>query len=170
MATMATERNGSRPWYREPWPWLLMAGPALVVMAGFYTLFLAVQSSDGLVSENYYQDGLRVGETIARSENAARLGLTARLQLNHREALLRLVAKDEGFSPPIRLDLTLSHPTRAGLDRKSVFRREGEIYRGMIELPASGHWLVIIEDEDRRWRLVGSVMLPAAEEVVIGEK
>ncbi|MEQ1516273.1 MAG: FixH family protein, partial [Usitatibacteraceae bacterium] len=37
------------PWYRQRWPWLLMAGPAIVVVAGFVTLALAIQSSDGLV-------------------------------------------------------------------------------------------------------------------------
>ena len=32
-------------WYRHPWPWLLMAGPAIVVVAGLYTLFLAVSAN-----------------------------------------------------------------------------------------------------------------------------
>ena len=27
---MSTER-ALRPWYREPWPWILMSGPAIVV-------------------------------------------------------------------------------------------------------------------------------------------
>ena len=33
------------PWYREPWPWILMAGPAIVVVAGFATLFIADRKS-----------------------------------------------------------------------------------------------------------------------------
>ncbi len=40
-----------KPWYREPWPWLLMAGPAIVVVAGFLTLGFAIQSADGLVAD-----------------------------------------------------------------------------------------------------------------------
>ena len=24
-----------KPWYKEPWPWLLMSGPAIVVVAAF---------------------------------------------------------------------------------------------------------------------------------------
>ena len=39
--------TGTRPWYREPWPWLLMAGPAIVVVAGLFTAYLAVTSFDG---------------------------------------------------------------------------------------------------------------------------
>jgi len=44
----------------------------------------------------------------------------------------------------------------------------GEVYAGKLNLPASGHWLVLVEDEARTWRVMGSVMLPAAGEVVIG--
>ena len=25
------------PWYREPWPWILISGPAIVVVAGMAT-------------------------------------------------------------------------------------------------------------------------------------
>jgi hypothetical protein len=39
--------TGTKPWYREPWPWLLMAGPAIVVVAGLFTAYLAVISFDG---------------------------------------------------------------------------------------------------------------------------
>jgi hypothetical protein len=64
--------------------------------------------------------------------------------------------------------VSLSHPTRAGLDQHARLVREGEAYSGAINLPASGHWIVLIEDEARTWRLMGSVMLPASAETVIG--
>lgn len=160
--------GNARPWYREPWPWFLMIGPLAVVIAGFYTLYLAIRSSDGLVTESYYQEGLRAGETVAKSERAAALGVRASLSLREREARVRLTARDPGFAAPAALTLALSHPTRAGLDRKTRLSRDGEVYRGEIELPASGHWLVLIEDEENRWRLMGSLVLPAAQEVTIG--
>ncbi|MCX7897745.1 MAG: FixH family protein [Rhodocyclaceae bacterium] len=165
----AAGKMPARPWYREPWPWLLMAGPLVVVIAGFVTLYLAVHTSDGLVTENYYQEGLRAGETVARSERAAALGLTARMHISGERARVVLSARAEGFTPPQALRLTLSHPTRAGLDRESLLLRTGETYQGRFELPASGHWLILIEDEARQWRLLASVLLPAKEEIIIGE-
>ncbi len=41
--------NGARtqPWYREPWPWILMAGPATVVVAGLITAWLAFHGVEG---------------------------------------------------------------------------------------------------------------------------
>ena len=41
-----------RPWYREPWPWILMAGPAIVVVASFITLWLAVTGADPVIADN----------------------------------------------------------------------------------------------------------------------
>ncbi len=36
----------SGPWWREPWPWILMAGPALAMAACGLTIYLAVSHAD----------------------------------------------------------------------------------------------------------------------------
>ena len=56
----------------------------------------------------------------------------------------------------------------AGIDQKSLLKPSEGAYVGNLNLPASGHWLVLVEDEAKTWRVMGSVMLPAAGEVVIG--
>jgi len=61
------------PWYREPWPWLLMAGPAVVVVAGFVTLWLAFNSDDGLVADDYDKRGQAIHQTLSRDRAAAAL-------------------------------------------------------------------------------------------------
>ena len=33
-----------KPWYREPWPWILMAGPALAIVGCGITIYLAVNN------------------------------------------------------------------------------------------------------------------------------
>ena len=62
--TTLTENLLAKSWYREPWPWLLMMGPAIVIVAGFYTLWLAIQSNDGLVADDYYKRGLAINQTL----------------------------------------------------------------------------------------------------------
>lgn len=165
---MSTVRN-AKPWYREPWPWLLMLGPFVVVVAAIYTAWLAVSSSDGLVAEDYYKQGLSVNKTIASSEQARKLGLAVSVKVIEGGLALRLKARDKSFAPPPSLVVTLSHPTRAGLDQTQVFKREGDVYAGKLRLPASGHWLVLVEDEPKSWRLMGNVVLPTADETVIGD-
>ena len=39
------------PWYRQGWPWFLIAFPATAVVAGIATLVIAIQTFDGMVVE-----------------------------------------------------------------------------------------------------------------------
>ncbi len=160
--------HAPKPWYREPWPWILMSGPFIVVIAALASAWIAVSTSDGLVADDYYKQGLAVGQTLARSERAAEAGLAAHLRLTSEGATIRLSAREQGFAMPAKITLTLSHPTRAGLDQNVVLIRQGDAYTGAVRLPAAGHWLVLVEDEAQSWRLMGSVLLPAAGEIVIG--
>lgn len=46
----------AKPWYRQFWPWFIIALPATVVVASFITLWIAVSNPDYLVvSDNQYQ-------------------------------------------------------------------------------------------------------------------
>ena len=68
-----TLKNDNQPWYKDRWPWILIAGPATVVVAGFITLWMAVVSDDGLVTDDYYKQGLAINQTLARANDAFRL-------------------------------------------------------------------------------------------------
>jgi hypothetical protein len=37
------------PWYKQFWPWFIIALPASVVVASFFTLWLAISNPDQLV-------------------------------------------------------------------------------------------------------------------------
>lgn len=53
----------SRPWWREPWPWILMAGPALAVIGCIITIVLAVQNfSDQAIDDGGTKRGLVVSK------------------------------------------------------------------------------------------------------------
>jgi len=158
----------ARPWYREPWPWILAAGPFIVVIAGLYTAWLAVVSNDGLVTEDYYRKGLAANQTIARSELASKLGLVAGVRISGDTLSVRMQASDKNFIMPPTLALTISHPTRAGLDQSRVLAGKGDLYSGEVRLPVAGHWLVLLEDQRKTWRLLGNVILPANGETLIG--
>ena len=40
------------PWYRQFWPWFIIALPASAVVASFITLWLAISNPDQLVIED----------------------------------------------------------------------------------------------------------------------
>jgi hypothetical protein len=64
---MSTEIE--RPWYRQFYPWLLIALPACAVIGGFITLYLAISRPDVLVRKDCVRDGATMvcGEDAPRS-------------------------------------------------------------------------------------------------------
>src|SRR5690348_1011427 len=68
-------KSDIQPWYKEPWPWFLMFGPFVVVVAGFTTAWLAIRSNDGLVADDYYKQGLAINQQLQRDHKAGELGL-----------------------------------------------------------------------------------------------
>lgn len=59
-------REDTQPWYKEPWPWILMAGPAIVMVACFYTIYLAFTQFDEPLTGGAYKKGLQILPTEKR--------------------------------------------------------------------------------------------------------
>lgn len=57
--------SAAQPWWRFGHVWMVLSGPAIVVVAGFVTLYIAVSSADPVVDENYYQKGMEINRTLA---------------------------------------------------------------------------------------------------------
>jgi hypothetical protein len=142
------------PWYREPWPWILMAGPAIVVAAGFYTLYLAVVWKDPLVVDNYYKEGLAINRVLARDRLALQRGYRAVVMLNEQRSLLRVHLT--GTELPLELNVHFIHPTKSGLDRRVVaLQMQPGLYEGSVQLADAGRWDVELGDTQQQWRLTG---------------
>jgi uncharacterized protein len=160
--TMAL-RNDNRPWYKERWPWFLMAGPATVVVAGFVTLGLAIVSNDGLVTDDYYKQGLTVNQSKHRDQHAASLGLVADVMRADQNIRLLLTSEKEQLFPKA-ITLKLAHPTRAGHDQLLTMTADGSgMYSGKLTENIVGRWLVSIEDPAGQWRLQGEWKLDSGE-------
>ena len=137
------------PWYREPWPWIVMAPPAAAVLAGIATIWIAVVTSDGLVAEDYYKQGLGINKVIAREERARTLGIAARVEMGEGRIRVRL----EGAAP-VALFVHLAHRTRAGYDQRLRLARVADAYEAEVAPLAPGGWRVSVEDPQGSWRIV----------------
>lgn len=163
---MATVMKTSLPWYRQGWPWFLIALPALTVIAGVVTAWLAVTTNDGLVVDDYYKQGLAIQQTMARSQRAAELGLEAQLRLGAEAFELQLTSR-AAEAVPDRLRITFSHPTRPGMDQALTLEGHQGRYSAPLRGLTSGRWDIQIEDEARTWRLNGAANLPTQTEIRI---
>jgi len=130
-----------------------MAGPAAVIVAGFFTVALAFRTEDGLVADDYYKQGLAINQVMRRSERARELNLKA--QVSFSGARVRVVLQGDEAPPGLRLRWV--HPTRAGYDRSVVLHMAARgVYEGSF-VPSSGETRrLVLEDAGSTWRLAGA--------------
>ena len=165
--TQLLDSATSRSWYREPWPWLLMAGPLVVVVAGFATLWLAASTDDGLVADDYYKRGLAINQTLARARNAQRLGLSAQVTLGADARRVRVLLDGAG-TPAGALRLRFVHPTRVVADQTvELHAISTGVYEGALATPIAGRRVLLLEDAARTWRISTETADVAAHPVVL---
>jgi hypothetical protein len=139
------------PWYRQRWPWLLIAGPAIVVVAGFATLWLAASTDDGVIADDYYKRGLVINRTLERTERGLALGIAADLAIAA-DGGVRVTLGGNAEVAPAALTLKVVHPTRAGFDRTATLARGADgAYTGQVQPLGAGRWRVTLETDT--WRL-----------------
>lgn len=154
------------PWYRQRWPWLLFGGPAVVVVAGIVTAWIAVSSDDGLVAEDYYKRGLLINQDLARVRQAEALRVGAILRVTP-DAALAVELTGPREAAPATLRLLLAQPTRAGEDLALTLPRGVDgVYRGRLPAARAQRWIVTVEGEG--WRLQTAAAVGSLHEVRLG--
>jgi hypothetical protein len=158
------------PWWRQRWPWLLMAGPALVVVAGTYTGWLAFSQQDALVVGDYYKQGKAINQDLRRDRLASSLGLSVSLGYDATQGLLagQLRRNSDDHGGTERLFVHLSHATLPEKDIRLVVQPD-EFGMFQINLPMleRSRWVVLVEGEKRDWRLAGTWSWPAQRGVTL---
>lgn len=134
-----------------------MAGPAIVIVAGFITAWLAIKSYDGLVEDNYYKVGLAVNQQLKQKQLAAELNLKAAIQLTNAGQSIQLTLSGlQKEAMPDTLQLRLVHPTRKGEDQIIPLKLADSVYVGsLFANPGTGRWNIVIEDPLAGWRMDG---------------
>ena len=71
MSTVSSSASAAAaPWWKFGHVWLVLAGPLVVIVAGFITLWLAMSRPDPVVAEDYYQRGIDINKTLEHPEKS----------------------------------------------------------------------------------------------------
>jgi hypothetical protein len=160
------------PWYREPWPWVLIGLPGVAVVASLVSAYLAISGADPLIEQDYYRQGLAINAELSRVQRAAELGLHADVEYGgvQQGDFIRVRMTSSQPLTDTAMRIRLVHPARDGADRSAVLGRVPDSsgaapgvtaeYAGQwLEAPAAGpqdarvEWRIVLEGRD--WQLEG---------------
>lgn len=146
----ATPLEVTRSPWREPLVWMVWGIPALTVVAGLFTWWIAAQRADSNVAEDYYKRGMAINRALERDTRALERGLSAEVALRGEHDLqVRLSGRG---ALPASVTVLLVHPVRAEQDRRLTLDRQPDgAYRIVSPLAGPGAWGLTVEAQD--WRL-----------------
>ncbi len=144
-----------KPWFREPWLWLVVAPPLAAVVGGLATLVLAISRPDADVRDDFVKDGIAVYRDGAGDELAARLGLDASLEYDASSGLVGIELHGAAAQPS-ELLLKILHPTEPGEDRElTVLRDEAGAFTAAMRPLTTSRWTLELSAPVQGWRLRG---------------
>ena len=166
---VTAKSSRSSRWYREPVVWMVLAIPASAVVAGAVVLALASMTWDGLVADDYYERGMQISRSLARDEEAARLGIGATLAFPSPGAVEVRLSGGAATYDGEPVSLRFARAAQAGADVRIRLNRDaGDVWRGNLPALLPGKWYVELGTE--RWRLTAPLRTPvSAEEAVVIE-
>jgi len=139
------------PWYKQFWPWFLIALPGSVVIASIFTVIIAFESADTVVTDNYYKEGLAINRDLSRQQLAEKMNVKAQMQLNHDKLRLQ-ISSDANKAETLLLRFV--HPTLADLDQQTVPTMIAPgVYQASISPLINGAWNVILLSTSANWEV-----------------
>ena len=155
-------------WYRQFWPWFLLALIGSVVVASLVTVAIAFVHSDNLVNDSYYRQGLAINQQLARDEKAAALNIQAKLNIQSNKTITVAIYGD--ISPAEQrssLQVLWQHPTASSKDFTSTLAWQSEnLFATVLEQYPAGRWYITLQPQanntdSSRWRLKEEVFISA---------
>lgn len=154
-------------WYKEPWMFLVLGGPLVVVIAAIFTFYLAWHDSDNVLTKDYYRQGLNIDKDIQRDARASQYKLDANVKIAADAGRVLLQLKGE-TSLPVSIQLSISSSSRGSeyeyLQKITLSQISPGNYEGTIKIPSTSDsinlklWHVKIEGAD--WRLTSDWQEP----------
>ena len=147
------------PWYKQFWPWFLIAIPTSSFIVGYIVIKLSIDTTDSLVVDDYYKEGKAINARLDKVYNAQRLNITTELKIDDGSVALKFHSgiPKEGSA----LKLSFFHTTIESKDTSILLSRDANgIYRGFVEASLTGKWQISLMPVDESWKIQKTLALP----------
>ncbi|CAH0525984.1 FixH family protein [Vibrio hippocampi] len=148
------------PWYKQFWPWFLIALPMSVVVATLYTVVLFSKNSVDLVAEDYYKKGKGINIDLTKIDAAKVLGLNASVASQDSDVVIQVDKGQLDYFPA--LTVTFTHRTLPDRDFSQLLSADASgVYRLSLPDAIQGPWFVELQPHDQSWMIQGRVTFPS---------
>ncbi|MEH8017703.1 FixH family protein [Rheinheimera muenzenbergensis] len=159
-------QQDTKPWYKQLWPWVLIAIPIVTAIKAVHTVVIMQQHSPDLVVDDYYKAGKAINMQLAKYREAALRNLNAQVLLAGNRAVVRF---NENSVLEGSLHLDFYHPTLAERDFAVDAERSGELlYVATMPVTPEGKWQLVVSDASKQWKLRAELQLPSTAEIKLG--
>ncbi len=157
----------TEPWYKQGWPWALIAIPLLTVIAGVITFYIAYTSENSLVNDDYYKQGLAINTNLNKIELAKKLAIKVRINFDPATNLLSVYLKSNSTLPE-SLTIDFSHPTIERNDvQLTLARLTSNEYITELSALEQAHWHIKLTDKAKTWLVKSRWEFPVNRAIVI---
>ena len=175
---MSLQTKSNPPWYRQFWPWFIIALPAAVVVASLTTVFIAFNNADSMVNDDYFKEGMAINMSLEQDKLATQMQLSARLRWDSATGDLMLDLSSMRDNPQHQshideleqLQLQLNHPVQSQLDRQLTLSRvaPGHFKTSLNEPLIQRYYTRILPLPDMNWRISGEMDFGRQSEAILG--
>jgi len=153
-ASSRYQANTEARWYAHRWPWFLMLGPLLAMLAAIPTAWVAFSKQDALVVDDYYKEGKAINQDLRRLRAARSLQVDVQLRYDAAKGALTGTIFSLGQPHREKVHIKLIHSTRP--DKDIVLEAQpdtGGNFSVALPMLDMARWQVIVEGAGRDWRL-----------------
>jgi len=161
----------TEPWYKQGWPWALIAIPVLTMIGAITTIIIASNTSDTLVHDDYYKKGLAINSRLERLELAQSMSIIAKVDIDSSTNLISIkLSSDKNHPSQLSEEMSINffHPTLKTKDQsfKLNLLSKNDYVAEIINLEPA-YWHIQIEDNTQTWLLKARWLYPDKTKLII---
>lgn len=151
-------KTDTKPWYKQFWPWFLIAIPATSVVSGIVMITVAVNGRDTLVRDDWYKDGMAINQRLEKRTKAKEAGIQAYFSFDENQNIVTLRLTNVAPSDDSDLQLELIHPTLSQRDiRAELFKTPDNRYFAKLSTTPSGFYYTLLSSSQGEWEIESQV-------------
>lgn len=156
------QEKDTQPWYKQFWPWFLIAIPLSSVIVGSQVIRFATDGTNSLVVDDYYKEGKAINARLDKIELARDMGISTLLSVENGNIVLEFTGGAPSTGEALKLEFF--HVTIEDRDFDVLLTRDANgLYRSNTEHDIKGKWRVRLMPLNEEWKVQDRINLPQSK-------